>query len=117
VGVVKKPIMKFLELTADIFAKGNQAKVQASARAHEPLEIRIERPASRLRTECEIDQDTTLLSHAPRERQVPYFRCFDTSLVISNMFTVALPPNTTFSAVSALIILLFLRSCSLFFLM
>jgi hypothetical protein len=46
-----------------------------------------------------------------------YFRCFETSLVISNMFTVDLPPNTTFSGASALIIRLFFGSCSLFFLM
>jgi len=46
-----------------------------------------------------------------------YFRCLLTSLVISNMFTLALPPNTGLSAASALIVRLFLGSCSLFFLM
>ena len=46
-----------------------------------------------------------------------YFRCLLTSFVISNMFTVALPPKTTFSVASALIMRLFLASWSLFFLM
>jgi hypothetical protein len=40
-----------------------------------------------------------------------------TSFVISNMFTVDLPPNTGFSVSSDLIIRLFFASCSLFFLM
>jgi len=39
-----------------------------------------------------------------------YFKCFPTSLVISNMLTVALPPKTVFSVGSALIIRLFLGS-------
>ena len=47
----------------------------------------------------------------------PYFRCFPTSFVISNMFTCDLPPNTSFSAASALIIRLFFESCRPFFLM
>jgi hypothetical protein len=51
------------------------------------------------------------------DRRDAYFRCFPTSLVISNMLTTALPPNTVFSAGSALIIRLFFGSCSLFFLM
>ena len=46
-----------------------------------------------------------------------YFRCLLTSLVISNMFTIALPPKTGFSAASALIMRLFFGSWSLFFLM
>src|SRR5262245_768773 len=46
-----------------------------------------------------------------------YFRCLPTSLVISNMLTCALPAKTGFSAASALIIRLFLASCSPFFLM
>jgi hypothetical protein len=46
-----------------------------------------------------------------------YFRCLLTSLVISNMFTLALPPNTGLSAASALMVRLFFGSCSLFFLM
>jgi len=45
-----------------------------------------------------------------------YFKCFETSLVISNMFTVDFPPNTIFKTASALIIRLFFGSCSLFFL-
>ena len=45
-----------------------------------------------------------------------YFRCLLTSLVISNMLTVDLPPNTAFSAASALIMRLFFWSCSPFFL-
>jgi hypothetical protein len=46
-----------------------------------------------------------------------YFRCFPTSLVISNMFVDDLPPKTTFSLASALMFRLFLASCSPFFLM
>lgn len=46
-----------------------------------------------------------------------YERCFETKLVISNMFTVALPPNTFFKEASALIFRLFFSSWSLFFLM
>jgi hypothetical protein len=53
----------------------------------------------------------------PRAADSAYFRCFATSLVISNMFTVDLPPNTPFSTASALIIRLFFGSWSLFFLM
>src|SRR4029078_12793973 len=58
--------------------------------------------------------------HACRDgtvRSGAYFRCLLTSFVISNMLTVALPPNTVLSDASALIIRLFLASCSLFFLM
>ena len=39
-----------------------------------------------------------------------YFKCLLTSLVISNMLTVALPPKTAFSAASALIMRLFFGS-------
>jgi len=46
-----------------------------------------------------------------------YFRCLLTSLVISNMFTAPLPPNTVLSGGSALIMRLFLASCRPFFLM
>ena len=46
-----------------------------------------------------------------------YFKCFPTSLVISNMFTDALPPKTVFRAVSALIMRRFFLSWSPFFLM
>src|SRR5450759_1041637 len=46
-----------------------------------------------------------------------YLRCLLTSLVISNMSTVALPPNTALSASSALIMRLFFLSCRPFFLM
>src|SRR5216117_162678 len=46
-----------------------------------------------------------------------YLTCLLTSLVISNMLTCALPPNTALSASSDLIIRLFFESCSLFFLM
>src|SRR5581483_8092598 len=46
-----------------------------------------------------------------------YFTCLLTSFVISNMLTVALPPNTALSASSDLIMRLFFWSCSLFFLM
>ena len=55
--------------------------------------------------------------HAGRTlRGSVYFRCFATSLVISNMFTVDLPPNTPFNTASALIIRLSFGSCSLCFL-
>src|SRR5437879_11519582 len=46
-----------------------------------------------------------------------YFRCLLTSLVISNMLTCALPPNTGFSMSSDLIMRLFFLSCRPFFLM
>ena len=46
-----------------------------------------------------------------------YFKCLLTSLVISNMLTVALPPKTGLSAASALIIRLFFLSWRPFFLM
>src|SRR6266540_2623744 len=55
-------------------------------------------------------------SHQPR-REGRYFRCLFTSFVISNMLTVALPPNTGLSESSALIMRRFFASCSLFFLM
>ena len=51
------------------------------------------------------------------ERGQTYFRCLLTSLVISNMLTVALPPKTGLSAASALIMRRFFVSCSPFFLM
>src|SRR3990167_7299676 len=46
-----------------------------------------------------------------------YERCWETSLVISNMLTVAFPPNTAFKASSALILRLLFGSCRLCFLM
>src|SRR5712691_5872851 len=46
-----------------------------------------------------------------------YFKCLLTSLVISNMLTCALPPNTGFSMSSDLIMRLFFLSCRPFFLM
>ena len=46
-----------------------------------------------------------------------YFTCLLTRLVISNMFTWALPPKTGFSAASALIMRRFFWSWRLFFLM
>jgi hypothetical protein len=46
-----------------------------------------------------------------------YFRCLFTSLVISNMLTLLLPPNTPLSAGSALIMRRFFGSCRSFFLM
>ena len=52
-----------------------------------------------------------------RLRRKDYFKCLPTSLVISNMLTWGLPPKTGFNAASALIIRLFLLSCSPFFLM
>ena len=57
------------------------------------------------------------LAPPARGEALDYFRCFPTSLVISNMFTVDFPPNTAFSTASALIIRLFFGSCSSFFLM
>jgi len=55
--------------------------------------------------------------HVPGSGLRFYFRCFPTSLVISNMFTEDFPPKTALSVSSALIIRLFFESCSLFFLM
>src|SRR5213596_2905215 len=49
--------------------------------------------------------------------ELDYFRCLPTSFVISNMLTVALPPNTVFSLSSALMLRLFFGSCRSFFLM
>ena len=46
-----------------------------------------------------------------------YLTCPETSLVISNIVTVFLPLKTTFSAASALMLVLFFSSWSLFFLM
>ena len=57
-----------------------------------------------------------LSSYRQERRRRRYFRCLLTSLVISNMFTVALPPKTAFNAASALIMRLFCGSCSPFFL-
>src|SRR5260221_14493607 len=56
------------------------------------------------------------ISHQPW-RCSCYLRCLLTSLVISNMLTCALPPNTGFSMSSDLIIRLFFLSCRPFFLM
>src|SRR3954471_20641495 len=53
------------------------------------------------------------ISHGGRS----YFKCFLTNLVLFNMLTCALPPNTGFSASSDLIIRLFFLSCRPFFLM
>ena len=50
----------------------------------------------------------------PRTR---YFRCFETSLVISNIETVFLPPKTSRSLSSALMLRRLTLSCRLFFLM
>jgi hypothetical protein len=46
-----------------------------------------------------------------------YLRFFETSFVMSNIETCALPPKTTLSAASALIMRRFFLSCRLFFLM
>src|SRR5580765_505306 len=56
------------------------------------------------------------MSHQPWRCEA-YLRCLLTSLVISNMLTVALPPKTALSASSALIMRLFFLSCRPFFLM
>ena len=50
-------------------------------------------------------------------KMMSYFRCLPTSFVISNMLTVALPPNTVFSLSSALMLRLFFGSCRSFVLM
>src|SRR5262245_6044432 len=55
-------------------------------------------------------------NHRPLHRAL-YFRCVLLSFVISNMLTVFLPANTGFSLSSALMLRLFLASCSPFFLM
>ena len=70
-------------------------------------------PACRLAHIRRAGAGSTIDPAAPQT----YFRCLLTSLVISNMFTAALPPKTAFSAPSALIVRLFLGSWSLFFLM
>src|SRR5713226_7393079 len=71
---------------------------------------------------CEVRGATCGEMEAPGEpgRRVTfrsYLRCLLTSLVISNMLTVALPPNTAFRLSSALIMRLFFLSCRPFFLM
>ena len=53
------------------------------------------------------DQRRRVRRSALTVRQVCYLTCLFTSFVISNMLTVALPPNTAFNASSALIIRLF----------
>ena len=50
-------------------------------------------------------------------RRTAYERCLLTSLVISNMLTLALPPKTGLSVASDLMTRLFFASWSLFFLM
>lgn len=50
-----------------------------------------------------------------RERR--YFRCFETSFVMSNMLTDDLPPKIGFSLASALMFRRFFESCRRFFLM
>src|SRR3954454_22507326 len=57
------------------------------------------------------------ISHQPWRAEATYLTCLLTNLVISNMLTCALPPNTGFSASSDLIIRLFFLSCRPFFLM
>jgi len=51
-----------------------------------------------------------MLLRAHEERAARYFRCFETSFVISNMLTWRFPPNTARSASSALIIVRFVLS-------
>src|SRR4051794_20842443 len=63
-----------------------------------------------------ISHESIATSHQPQRRSA-YFRCLLTNLVISNMLTCALPPNTALSASSALIMRLFFLSCRPFFLM
>jgi hypothetical protein len=58
----------------------------------------------------------TLIPHA-RAGEAAYFRWFETSLVISNIETVFLPPKTAFSFSSPLMLRLLIGSWSLFFLM
>ena len=68
----------------------------------------IKKATARRPSPTQIDEETD---------RDPYFRCLLTSLVIANMLTCDLPPNTTFSLASALIIRLFFASWSPFFLM
>src|SRR5260370_21319463 len=63
-----------------------------------------------------IRHQQSAIGHQPW-RLLFYFRCLLTSLVISNMLTCALPPNTGFSMSSDLIMRLFFLSCRPFFLM
>src|SRR4029077_7777546 len=66
---------------------------------------------------CELRTENLELRTLHPEPRSGYFKCLFTSFVISNMLTVPLPPNTGFSASSALIMRRFFASCSLFFLM
>ncbi len=59
---------------------------------------------------------TRPLKHTPQPTR-GYDRCFETSLVMSNMLTCALPANTSLSLSSALIMRRFLASCKPCFLM
>ena len=52
-----------------------------------------------------------------RRTAIGYDRCLETSLVMSNMLTCALPPKTGFSLSSALMARRFFASCRPFFLM
>ena len=61
--------------------------------------------------------DWTRLFNLRRKHSGGYDRCFETSLVMSNMLTCPLPPNTTLSLSSALIMRRFFASCRPFFLM
>ena len=68
------------------------------------LNKRIERIFSKIKTfRCYVG--TFLL------RVQDYERCLETSFVISNIFTTALPPKTAFSASSAMMLRLFSGSC------
>ena len=65
-----------------------------------------------------VDHQPSAIRHQPSAMAVfRYFKCLLTSFVISNILTVALPPNTGLSMSSALIIRLFFLSCRPFFLM
>ena len=72
----------------------------------------------RWRSKTKGDGQPTVASWIrPSVNPADYFRCLLTSLVIANMLTWLLPPNTALSASSALIMRLFFLSCRPFFLM
>src|SRR5688572_10131371 len=66
---------------------------------------------------CKQNGRPPLPRRRPFQNRIGYLRCLLTSLVISNIETCFLPPNTSFSFSSALMLRRFLLSWSPFFLM
>src|SRR5688572_1883458 len=86
--------------------------VTATMNRKERIKVGVDDLARFVRAACARRHTDTPTRHqngfdrtARVNRTLPvYFRCLLTSLVISNILTVALPPNTGFRAASALII-------------